>query len=802
MYFRARMKISLNWLKTHIELNESAEKIAERLTAGGLEVEGVENISSVEGGLEGLVVGEVILCEPIPETDHLNRTRVNVGNGVELPIVCGAANVAAGLKVAVAIPGTTIYPTGGEPFTIGKRKLKGELSEGMICAEDEIGLGTDHSGIMVLDPAAVPGTLLSDYLKIEKDEVLEIGLTANRGDAASHLGVARDLAAIYRKDRISKEYTYTPFSGSTHWSIVLEDDACPRYSGLLMENVTVQESPEWLKNRLRSLGLNPINTIVDITNYVLHDLGQPIHAFDADKISGEKIVVKKGFAGETFVTLDGEERKLDAEDLMICNAEKPMAIAGVFGGQDSGVSENTTRIFIESAYFNPTSIRKTAKRHGLNTDASFRYERGTDPNITLHALNMVAALVEELAGGKAASPVIDVYPSKIENTQIHLERNYLDKLLGVHIPDEDVLAILKYLEIDVLENKGDSWIVSVAPVKGEVTRPADVVEELIRIYGLDKIALPEKVMTSFPHRKNPDPREARRKMAEVLVNRGFYEMSSNSMVSSKLYAQEVLDRSVYMLNPLSSDMEIMRPGLLPSMLQAVAYNKNRKNPDLKFFELGKVYFKSAEGKLLEEERLGMIVTGNWTSESWHTPATAADIHLLKQEVEVLMERMGMSCRASKWSFDAFTLPEASKAWIQVGSVAPALLKKMDINGPVFYVELNWEQLMRSMKNDIRMNTQPAPKFPAVRRDLSLVLDQSVKMEDLNKVIQQSHKGLIKSVNVFDVYQGDKIEAGKKAYSLSFQLLDEEKTLSDKEIDALMNKLIANFEKQVNAVIRK
>ncbi|MBI1221673.1 MAG: phenylalanine--tRNA ligase subunit beta [Bacteroidetes bacterium] len=796
------MKISRNWLEEHIALNESSEKIAERLTAGGLEVEGIEKVSSIEGALEGLVIGEILFCEPIPETDHLNKTLVHIGNGIELPIVCGASNAAAGLKVVVAPPGTTIYPIEGEPFIIGKRRMKGEASEGMICAEDEIGLGTDHSGIIVLDDSAEPGTLFAEYMKVETDDVFEIGLTANRGDAASHLGVARDLSALYKRDRKNKNYTFSPFEGNTNWQIILEDEACPRYSGLIMENIHVGESPEWLQNRLRSLGLKPINNIVDITNYVLHDLGQPIHAFDADKITGEKIVVKKGLGGVSFVTLDGVQRKLDDQDLMICNASSPMAIAGVFGGKDSGVSSSTTRILIESAYFNPTSIRKTAKRHGLNTDASFRYERGTDPNITLKALHAVASLVEELAGGKSASPVIDVYPRPIINTEIHLNRAYLDKLLGVHIPDEEVLEILKYLEIEVLENSEDSWKLSVSPVKSDVMRPADIVEELIRIYGLDKIPLPDKVSTSFPHRKNPDERELRRKMSEVLVNRGFFEMSSNSMVSGKIYTQEILDKAVYLKNPLSSDMEIMRPGMLPSMLQTVAYNKNRKNPDLKFFELGKVYFRGSEGQLVEEERLAMIASGNWTGESWHQDVMPADVFLLKQEIEVLLDRMGMSCRASKWSLNSFQMPEATNAWIQVGSVSPALLKKFDISGAVFYAELNWQQLVKSVKTDNLMKTQPAPKYPAVRRDLSLVLDQSVKMEDLNRIIQSSHKGLIRTVNVFDVYQGDKIEQGKKAYSLSFQLQDEGKTLSDKEIDSLMNKLIANFEKQVNAVIRK
>ena len=802
MYFRGHMKISLNWLKQHIDWNESVEILSERLTAGGLEVEGIQEISSIKGGLKGLVIGEVLVCEPIPDTDHLNKTRVNIGGGIELPIVCGAHNVAAGLKVLIAPPGTTIYPIEGEPFTIGKRKLRGQLSEGMICAEDEVGLGHDHAGIMVLDADAIPGTLASEYFNIEQDEILEIGLTANRGDAASHRGVARDVSALADIDLKKIEKKYTPYTGSTNWKIELEDEACPRYTGLLMEGITLGESPEWLKNRLRSLGLNPINNIVDITNFVLHDLGQPIHAFDADQVKGETIRVKKGLGGNTFITLDGEKRTLDADDMMICNAEGPMAIAGVFGGKNSGVSEKTTRIFIESAYFNPSSIRKTAKRHGLNTDASFRYERGTDPDSTIIALELVASLVEKNAGGKAASPIIDIYPNPIAPFQVVLKRSYLDGLLGVHIPSADIRRILTRLEIQIQVESELGWQLSVPAFKSDVTRAADVAEELIRVYGLDAIALPEKVSTSFPHRQHPDAQASRKKMAEVLVNRGFYEISTNSMTSSKFYSEEALQRAVWLKNPLSSDMEIMRMGLLPSLLQSVAHNKNRKNADLKFFELGSVYIQTAEGQFIEEERVAMVATGNWTTDSWHTPAMPSDVHLLKQEVEVMLDRMGMSCRASKWSFDPVTSFEASKAWIHIAPVANSLLKKIDIQGPVYYAELNWTQLMRSMQTTIRMTTKPAAKFPAVRRDLSLVLDQAIQMTELNKVIQATDKGLIRQVNVFDVYQGDKIEPGKKSYSISFLLQDDEKTLSDSEIDAFMNKLIANFEKQVKAIIRK
>lgn len=800
--FSQRMKIALNWLKQHVEYTGTPEKLAEMLTDCGLEVEGIEEVASVKGGLKGLVVGEVLLCEPIPETDHLNKTLVDIGNGIELPIVCGASNVAKGQKVVVAPPGVTIYPTEGEPFTIGKRKLRGVASEGMICAEDEIGLGTDHSGILVLKPETPVGTSVAEYFQIEHDALLDIGLTANRGDAASHRGVARDVAAMTHTKLKPVQTSYTESNSPADFTVSVEDEACGRYTCLLMNGIEVKESPAWLQNRLRSLGLKPINNIVDITNFVLHDIGQPIHAFDADKIKGKKIIVRKGLGGQKFITLDGVSRELHADDLMICDAEKPLAIAGVFGGADSGVSQQTQRILIESAYFQPTSIRKTAKRHGLSTDASFRYERGTDPNITQLAMERVATLVEELAGGKAASQYLDIYPQPIEFQPVFLERRYLDGLLGVQVPAPEVERILLALEIQITASGEEGWHLLVPPFKSDVTRPADVAEEIIRIYGLAAIPVPEKVSASFPKTPKPDHRVMRRKMAELLVSRGFYEMSSNSMTTPKYYSEEQVSGAVHILNPLSSDLEIMRPAMLPSLLQAVSYNKNRKNTDLKFFELGKVYFKTAEGKYIEEERLALVVTGNWTGESWHGAAKASDVYFLKQEVEMLLARMGMKCRASKWLLEDFVGFEKSKAWVQIGQVAPRLLKTFDISGAVYYAELSWSQLIQSVDLATRMPVKPAPRFPAVRRDLSLVLDQGKTYAELEKIIQATDKGLIKEVNVFDVYEGDKLPEGKKSYSLSFLIQDEEKTLSDKEIDALMNKLMLNFEQQVQAIIRK
>ncbi len=796
------MKISLNWLRDHIDCQESPETIADLLTGTGLEVEGAEEVSSIPGGLKGLVVGEILTCEPIPDTDHLNHTTVNVGADEVLSIVCGASNVAAGQKVVVAVPGTTLYPVTGEPFVIGKRKLRGVPSEGMICAEDEIGLGQDHSGIIVLDASIEVGTSVADLYGVDTDTVFEIGLTANRGDAASHRGVARDLSAVLDLDLKTRKDQPETYSGNSNWSIHLEDPACPRYTGLLMENIEVKESPDWLKNRLRALGLNPINNIVDITNFVLHDIGQPIHAFDADKIKGDKIIVKKALPGSSFVTLDEEERTLSGEELMICNADEPMAIAGVFGGKESGVSASTKRIFIESAYFDPASIRKTAKHHGLSTDASFRYERGTDPEITVAALKRVACLVEEIAGGRVASPIIDEYPVPVPDFVVRLEKDYLKSLAGVEIGEAEVLRILDRLEIKKVEHDELGWVFRVPAFKSDVNRPADLVEELVRIHGLDKIPFPEMVHSSYSHRRRPDMPLLRRKMARHLVSRGFYETSTNSMTASKYYPETVLEHAVRILNPLSGDTEILRPGMLVSLLQSMAWNKNRKNPDLKLFELGKVYRSKEDGSYFEEQRLGILVCGNWFGESWHRDSLKSDLYLLKQEVEVLLDRLGMQARPSKWSFDPFRETGASQAWIQVGKVHPSLLKMMDIQGEAWYAELNWDTLCSGLKENIRMELKPAPKFPAVRRDLSVVLDQSVGMDTLNKLINQVNKGLIREVNVFDVYQGDKLEDGKKSYSISFLIRDEEKTLNEKEIDSLMNKLITTFEKQAGALIRK
>ncbi|TNE79965.1 MAG: phenylalanine--tRNA ligase subunit beta [Bacteroidetes bacterium] len=796
------MKVALSWLKDHIELNENAEQLDGLLTGCGLEVEHTEEVCSIEGGLKGLVIGEVLTCAKHPNADKLSVTTVKVAEDRILPIVCGAPNVAAGQKVVVAVPGTTIYPSSGEPFTINKSKIRGEVSEGMICAEDEVGLGESHAGIMVLDAAAQVGTAAADYFKVEQDVMLEIGLTANRGDAASHRGVARDLSALLHRPLKKANLSLATSAENKQWTITLKDADCPRYTGILLENIEVKESPDWLKNRLKSIGLNPINNVVDVTNFVLHDIGQPIHAFDADQIKGEAIIVQKAEAGSVFVTLDGEERKMQGTELMICNAEEPMAIAGVFGGLKSGVSSSTKRVFIESAYFDPASIRKTAKLHGLSTDASFRYERGTDPEITIFALEKVVVLLHQVAGAKVASRLIDVYPEPVKPFDVKLERIYLDKLLGVHVPSEEVERILLALEIEIKLKDADSWTLQVPAFKSDVTRPADVAEEIIRIYGLDKVPMPEKVAVNFGASKKPEPYKMRKKASELLVSRGFSEVSNNSMTKAAHYSEEVLAKSVYLKNPLSNDMNVMRPGMLAGLLENVAYNRNRKNHDLKFFEFGKVYRKSDDGKYQESMRLAMLISGSWTGENWHGGSRASDFYLLKQEVEAVMLRMGMKCRDSKRSHEVWNAPEATEAWMQIAPISKKLLKAFDIQADVYYAELDWDKLTSGVSAANRFYSKPAPKFPAVRRDLSLVLDQNGRFADLEKIIKETDKGLIRDVHVFDVYEGDKLPEGKKSYSISFVLQNEEKTLSDKEIDALMNKLIVNFEQRAGAQIRK
>ncbi len=794
------MKISYNWLKDHIDTNLTVNEIEPLLTFSGLEVESFEDWSSVKGGLKGLVIGEVLEKQKHLNADRLNLTKVNIGLAEPLSIVCGASNVEVGQKVVVAPVGCVVNPTNGEPFVIQKSKIRGELSEGMICAEDEIGLGNDHAGIMVLAPDAKVGSLATEYFKIENDYSIEIGLTANRGDAASHRGVARDLAALLRTSlKPIKALNLKP--GDCPIAISLESqDNCPRYTGILLKNIKVKESPDWLKNRLKSLGLNPINNVVDVTNFVLHDLGQPIHAFDASKIEGQKVVIRQALEGEEIITLDGNTRKLSSEDLVIANANKAMAIAGVFGGKDSGVSESTTEVFIESAYFNPASIRKTAKRHGLSTDASFRYERGTDPEITIIALERVVQLLQEVAGAELQGSFNDVYPNPIPAREIKLRFKELRRIIGQEIPTQEVKEILVGLEIKVISEDADGFLCLVPTLKPDVEREIDLVEEVLRIYGLNKIEFPGRIQISMSGTAYPSPVFLRERIANTLVANGYLELGTNSMTKMAYYPESAQAQAIKMMNPLSADLEIMRMSMIPSLLEAISYNLNRKNSDLRFFDFGKIYKKSDSG-IIENSRLLIGLTGNYRAESWFSKPEKSAIFHLKQLCSRILASVGL-----EWSEEIVTYDVLGNDWpndkmIQMGIVSNNSLQTFDINQEVYVANLDLDQILSAASN-YKPQVQQISKFPDVKRDLSLVLDKAVSYADLLGHIKSKSGKILKSVSVFDVYEGDRIETGKKAYALRFIFNDSEKTLTDETIESLMNKIIKTLESQTAAYIRK
>ena len=792
------MKISYNWLNQYLpkEATDSltALKVSELLTDCGLEVENMETFQSIPGGLEGLVIGEVITKTKHPAADKLCLTTVNVNTGTILSIVCGAPNIAAGQKVVVAVVGTILYPKEGEPFKIKESRIRGQLSQGMICAEDEIGLGRSHEGVLVLDKDAEVGSLVKDYFKVEDDIIFEIGLTPNRADAASHYGVARDLAAVLSltlEDNLEmvkpSVNAFDVDDNTLEIDVVIQDqDACLRYSGLTISGVEIKESPEWLKNRLRSIGLKPINNIIDVTNYVLHELGQPLHAFDADEIKGNKVLVKKYPAGTKFTTLDGVERTLTENDLMISNIEEPMCIAGVFGGVKSGVKKETKNIFLESAYFDPIHIRKSSRYHGLKTDASFRFERGTDPNITVYALKRAALLIKEIAGGKISSDIIDVYPKEIENFSVELNYKNIDRLIGLKIPREKIIQILKSLEIEVVHEHDYGLKLSVPPFKVDVQREVDIAEEIIRIYGYNNIPVSEKINASLSYIQKPDKEKIKNTTANYLSNNGFYEIMSNSLTKS-VYAD--LDKSinkdqnVIILNPLSNELDVLRQSMLFSGLEAIAYNKNRKNHDLKFYEFGKTYHK-IEDKYIENQHLILLITGRKKPESWNNVTAFIDYYDIKGYADGLINRLGIKSQD-----------------IKIESVKKNILKYFDINIEVFYADINWDKIIKASKN-IGVKYKEVPKFPEVRRDLALVINKEITFAELEKMAYQTERALLKSLNIFDVYEGDKIEAGKKSYALSFILQDEEKTLTDKQIDKTMQKFMEAFEKNFQALIRK
>jgi len=799
------MKISYNWLKEFIDTNKTPEELSAILTGTGLEVESLEKVQAIPGGLEGLVIGHVKESIDHPNSDHLHITKVDIGTGEDLQIVCGAANVAAGQKVLVATVGTIVYPMEGDHFKINKSKIRGEVSEGMICAEDEIGLGSSHAGIMVLDADAIPGTLAKDHFNLNDDYQYEIGLTPNRADAASHLGTARDIAA-FLKINIKKPDVSAFKADNTSRTIpvvVENEQAAPRYSGVTISGIEIKESPKWLKERLAVIGVRSINNVVDVTNYVLHDLGQPLHAFDADKIRGGKIVVSNCADGTTFKTLDEVDRKLSADDLMINDAEGPMCIAGVFGGADSGVSASTTSIFLESAYFNSVSVRKTAKRHGLKTDSSFRFERGTDPDMTVFALKRAALLIKEVAGGEISSEIIDLYPAPVAPFEVEVTYHNIDRLIGQQIPHEEIKAIIAALDIKIVNETADGLSLQVPPYRVDVTRDVDVIEEILRIYGYNNIYIPTQIRASLNTSIRPDKDAVQNQLADMLTANGFNEILSNSLTKSA-YSNN-LDTAVKILNPLSSDLDVMRQSMVFSGLEAIARNQNRKNPDLKLYEFGKVY-SIKEDKYIETQRLAIFITGNNTAEAWNQKSKAASFYNLKAVVDNIIERLNIKdftvedATCSKLGY-GLQYMRGGKQLVKFGSVAASALKKVDVDKEVFCADFNFDLLLTLARKN-KIVYQDISKFPAVRRDLSMLIDKNVSFGALKSIAQKTERKLLKEINVFDVYEGDKLPAGKKSYALSFILEDMEKTLTDKTIDAVMQKIIYNLEKEAGAEIRK
>ncbi len=799
------MKISYNWLKEFININKTPQEISAILTGTGLEVESLEKVQAIPGGLEGLVIGYVKETAQHPNADRLKVTKVDAGTGEDLQIVCGAANVAAGQKVVVATVGTTIHPIVGEPFTINKSKIRGEVSEGMICAEDEIGLGSDHAGIMVLAQNAIVGSLAKDYFKLNDDYLYEIGLTPNRADAASHLGTARDIAAFLKTGIIKPDVSAfrVDNTGRPIEVVVENKQASPRYAGVTISGIEVKESPQWLKERLAVIGVRSINNIVDATNYVLHDLGQPLHAFDADAIKGNQIIVKNCPEGTLFKTLDEVDRKLSADDLMICNAEAPMCIAGVFGGIGSGVKPTTNSIFLESAYFNPVSVRKTAKRHGLKTDASFRFERGTDPDMVIFALKRAALLIKEIAGGTISSEIVDIYPNPVAPFKVDLSYSNTHRLIGQVIPHEEIKNIIKALDIEIVSESAEGLQLKVPPYRVDVTRDVDVIEEILRIYGYNNIYIPTQVRASLSTSPRPEKDTVQNLLSDLLTANGFNEIMSNSLTRSAY--SDKLDEAVKILNPLSSDLDVMRQTMLYSGLEAIAYNQNRQHADLKFYEFGKVYSVN-DTQYNESQRFAIFITGATTVAQWNQKGQAATFYNLKAIVDGILQKLNITdlvvedttCKKLAYGLN---YTRNNKTLVKFGQVAATALKKADVDKAVFYADFSFDQLMTiATKNKIVY--KEISKFPSVRRDLSMLIDTNITFGQLKQIAQRTERKLLKEVDVFDVYQGDKLPAGKKSYALSFILQDSEKTLTDKAIDAIMQKLIYNFGKEAGAEIRK
>lgn len=819
------MTVSYNWLREYLDCDLTPERIAEALTDIGLEVERFTREESIRGGLEGVVVGRVLTCEKHPDADRLHVTTVDVGADEPLQIVCGAPNVAARQSVVVATVGATLYPKGEEDgFKIKKSKIRGVESLGMICAEDELGIGGSHDGIMVLGSAPAPGMPAAEALAIEHDYIYEIGLTPNRVDAASHYGVARDLAAWLRaggqRCRLS-----LPDVGGFKEGVdkgvaveVFDTEGAIRYSGVTLTGVKIAPSPDWMQRRLRAIGINPKNNVVDITNYVLHETGQPLHAFDAAHIGGGRIVVRKAGKGEKFTTLDGVERTLDSEDMMVCDTQRPMAIAGVLGGLDSGVSDATTSVFIESATFNPQRVRKTARRHGINTDASFRFERGSDPDMTIYAMKRAALLMVEYAGAKVASPVEDVYPVKAEPHRFELSLDFMERLVGKRIPEDTVRKILEGLEVKVGKEEGDAWQVSVPPCRVDVTRQADLIEDILRIYGYNNVEIPVRMTAAVGYAPHPDKDKLVEMTGDMLSARGFAEIMSNSLTSASYYEGSEtfpVERCVRILNPLSTELNVMRQTLLFNMLEAVRLNANRRHADLKFYEFGNVYTydeaKRPEGGLApygETYKLAIGITGLRHEPSWNTPAVRSDLFALRGELERLLARFGIdmgSLQQEPVKSDVFT--NALSVWLngrelmRFGAVSREVAAKFDLKNDMFFAEIDFTHLVKATRKHA-VRAQELSKYPEVRRDLALLVDREVTFGRMRDAAFAAEKKLLNKVSLFDVYEGDKLPAGKKSYAMSFILEDKTKTLTDKEIERIMENIATRLAKDCGAEIRQ
>ncbi|MEO7311046.1 MAG: phenylalanine--tRNA ligase subunit beta [Chitinophagaceae bacterium] len=809
------MTISYNWLGEYLPEKVEPQKLSKILTSIGLEVESLEKYEAVKGGMQGLVIGEVLECEKHPDADKLSLTKVNIGSGEPLQIVCGAPNVAAGQKVVVATIGTTIYPTKGDPMTMKKAKIRGSESQGMICAEDEIGLGESHAGIMILDPTAKPGTAAAEYFKPYTDWIYEIGLTPNRMDAMSHIGTAKDVCAwltMHDKKTTAKLPYINQFKADKpdglKISVSIENaEACKRYAGVSITGVQVKQSPKWLQDKLKAIGLRPINNIVDITNFILHETGQPLHAFDAAMVKGHTIIVKCLPEGTPFLTLDEKERKLNAEDLMICNAEAPMCIGGVFGGLHSGVTDSTTSIFLESAWFSPVSIRKTSVRHGLRTDAATHFEKGVDISNCVNVLKRAALMIKELAGGEIASDIVDVYPKPAIKKEFAIRYQYLKKLSGKNYHPDTVKKILESLGFEIIKDAIDDLWVAVPFSKPDISLPADIVEEVMRIDGLDNVEIPDYI-TIAPANDFLSVDEAwKEKAANYLAGLGFNEIFTNSITNSQYYPEEILKQSVKMINNLSADLDVMRPSMMETGLESVSYNINRKNADLKLFEFGKTYATTGVGAYSEAQHLSFYITGDMANAGWKSKAEKADLYYLKGVLQQVLRLTGITDFILEANTSATNLSSAfsiiidKKEYGVAGMISKQRLGRFDIKQPVFYADINWEGLVKKAKKQ-KLAFKEITKFPAVERDLAIVVNSATAYAEIEAAVKNARAGKLTGMKLFDVFESEKLGAGKKSMAINFTFLDEEKTMTDKDIDSNMNRIILAFEKELGADIRK